>query len=148
MSSRIPYFDFLRGVAILMVIGIHSYHEVPFDTIGNVFSNVIRQILNCSVPLFLAISGFFIGQKKIESVYDFVSFLRKQIPRVYIPLLVWSAPIIIYKIASGDNWSVAILKGMVGSAFGPYYFVILIIQLYILHPLIVRATNNKMGGVF
>jgi surface polysaccharide O-acyltransferase-like enzyme len=38
MKERIGYFDFLRGIAILVVIGIHSYYVVPFDSAINVMS--------------------------------------------------------------------------------------------------------------
>ena len=52
MKERIAYFDFLRGLAIMMVVGIHTY------TLGE-DSTVVRQILNTAVPLFIAISGYF-----------------------------------------------------------------------------------------
>ena len=39
------YFDFLRGLAIMMVVGIHTY------TLGE-DSTVVRQLLNTAVPLF------------------------------------------------------------------------------------------------
>lgn len=51
-KSRNTYFDFLRGVAIIMVIAIHTYHKAE-DSVA------FRQILNAAVPLFIAISGFF-----------------------------------------------------------------------------------------
>lgn len=51
MKSRMAYFDFLRGLAIIMVVGIHTY------TLGE-DSMVVMQLLNAAVPLFIAISGF------------------------------------------------------------------------------------------
>lgn len=146
MKERITYFDFLRGVAILMVIGIHSYYVVPFDSLGNMLRNSMREMINCAVPLFLAISGYFIGKKQINTIYDYYAFIKKQVPRVYIPLLLWSTPSVILWILSGKIWLLAILQGMICAAFGPYYFILLIIQLYFLHPLIVRAVNCRMGG--
>ena len=58
MKERIAYFDFLRGLAIMMVVGIHTY------TLGE-DSTVVRQLLNAAVPLFIAISGYFLSQKKM-----------------------------------------------------------------------------------
>ena len=46
--KRNTYFDFMRGLAIMMVVGIHTY------TLGK-DSTVVRQLLNTVVPLFIAI---------------------------------------------------------------------------------------------
>ena len=32
MSQRVEYYDFLRGVAILMVVGIHTFVSYPIET--------------------------------------------------------------------------------------------------------------------
>ena len=67
---RLSYFDFLRGIAILMVISIHTFDN------GMVLPDVIlRNIMNCAVPIFLAISGYFLG-KKLETV-SYKDFLCK-----------------------------------------------------------------------
>lgn len=146
MKERITYFDFLRGIAILMVIGIHSYYVVPFDTWGNIARINNRELINFAVPLFLAISGYFIGKKRIEAYSDYWQFVKKQIPRVYVPLLIWSAPTVAMWMANGKFWIVAILQGMICAAFGPYYFILLIMQLYLLHPVIAKAADSKLGG--
>lgn len=66
MTNRNLYFDFLRGVAIIMVIGIHCY------TIDN--NILFRQVLNAAVPLFIAVSGFFLSQKVIKDRDQYVVF--------------------------------------------------------------------------
>jgi peptidoglycan/LPS O-acetylase OafA/YrhL len=66
MKDRITYFDFLRGLAILMVMGIHSYSMVPFDSIANALRINMRELLNFAVPLFLAISGFLLAKRKLR----------------------------------------------------------------------------------
>lgn len=60
--EHITYFDFLRGVAILMVIGIHTYVAGDFNTIDGSVRIIIRQLLNCAVPIFLALSAFFLSR--------------------------------------------------------------------------------------
>jgi len=89
-----PYFDFLRGVAIIMVVGIHTCPEdlTMSDGISEFIQIVFRNTLNCAVPLFLAISGYFIARKKLDTIGDCRVFWRKQIPTVYIPCLVFSIP--------------------------------------------------------
>ncbi|MEG1897977.1 MAG: acyltransferase family protein, partial [Mucinivorans sp.] len=75
--NRIVYFDILRGVAILLVIGIHTYNGGA--DLMNVF---FRSLLNCAVPVFFAIAGFFAINNKTG--------LSQKIARVYIPTLLWS----------------------------------------------------------
>ena len=146
MKERIGYFDFLRGMAILMVIGIHSYHVVPFDSAINITRNIARELISFAVPLFLAISGYFIGCKSISDNKDYIAFVKKQIPRVYLPMLLWSLPALGLSIVMGAKTGHAILKLFSFSTFGPYYFVFLIIQFYLLHPLFMRVADSRWGG--
>lgn len=90
--QRNLYFDALRGIAILMVVAIHTFIACEFDDYQSICAISMREIFNLAVPLFLAISGFFIGRKKFESNYQIITFWKKQIPKVYIPTLFWSAP--------------------------------------------------------
>lgn len=140
-KKRETYYDFLRGIAIIFVIGIHTYVD---DTTH--ISLVIRQFLNCAVPIFLAISGYFIGKKTFTSCKDYFHFLRKQITRVYIPMLIWSLPWCILSIHYGISPLSSILMTFVGG-MSIFYFIILIMQLYILTPLI-QYVNKKtiLGG--
>ena len=101
--NRISYFDFLRGLAILMVIGIHTYIIKPFDGINNIFQIGLRECITFAVPLFLAISGFFLGKKReLNTKAGYFSFLKKQLPRVYVPALLWSMPVVALWIYQGQ----------------------------------------------
>ena len=138
-KQRDTYFDFLRGVAIILVIGIHTYVDGLMH-----FNLFLRQFLNCAVPIFLAISGYFIGRKSFDEKGSYIKFLGKQITRVYVPMLFWSIPWALLSIKGGcDPW-MAMLKTFFGE-MSIFYFVILIIQYYILTPIIQKA-NIKIGG--
>lgn len=140
MKERIAYFDFLRGLAIMMVVGIHTY------TLGE-DSTVVRQLLNTAVPLFIAISGYFLSQKKMEKKDDYLSFLKKQLPKVYLPVLVWSLPLYALALYSGSS----IIKQtilLLGCGISIYYFVAFIMQCYVVLPVINNCiSRNKRGGV-
>lgn len=92
MSQRIEYYDFLRGIAIIMVVGIHTFVPYPIEATTGCTSAIVRQILNCAVPIFLALSGLFCGKKLLDNKQTRISFWKKQIPKVYIPALIWSLP--------------------------------------------------------
>ena len=96
-SNRIEYFDFLRGMAIIFVIAIHSF--TPFllsesNTVNYHLGIIWRQIIGCAVPIFLTISGYFMSNKDVNTQSKYSLFIKKQIPRVYIPMLVWSLPLL------------------------------------------------------
>ena len=138
--QRDSYFDFWRGIAIIMVIGIHTYSD------GFMHMNlVLRQFLNCAVPIFLAISGYFIGRKSFLEKGSYVSFLKKQVPRVYEPMLVWSIPWMVFAIHGGQQPLMALLRTFVGD-MSIFYFIILIIQYYALTPVIQKANMTIRGG--
>ena len=46
--SRVKYFEAWRGIAILMVIAIHTYNNTDVSA-----GLAIRQLFNCAVPVFL-----------------------------------------------------------------------------------------------
>ena len=141
-KDRILWFDFLRGVAILMVVCIHTFAStVQQGPLADDITVLLRQVLNCAVPLFLAISGYFIAKKQVG--HSYVQFWKHQIPKVYVPTLIWSLPYLALYIWQGHDW----LKGIVifiVCGFSVYYFIALIIQYYILLPLL---QNIKQGGV-
>lgn len=141
MKERIAYFDFLRGLAIMMVVGIHTY------TLGK-DSTVVRQLLNTAVPLFIAISGYFLSQKKMENKDDYLFFLKKQLPKVYLPVLVWSLPLYALALYSGSS----IVKQtilLLGCGLSIYYFIAFIMQCYVVFPVINNCIsgNKRKGGV-
>lgn len=139
MKIRIVYFDFLRGLTILMVIAIHTFSIVDLTSDSN-FEIFLRQILNCAVPIFLAISGFFIS--KGNKVGTYCAFLKHQIPRIYIPCLLWSVPyLLLYLNHNGDVFKA--LFYFIFCGFSIYYFIALIIQYYILFPVLIKL---KSGG--
>lgn len=64
---RIHYFDFLRGLAVLMVVAIHTNPTFGYDSFHDATKVAVRQLLNSAVPLFFAISGYFLASKCLSS---------------------------------------------------------------------------------
>lgn len=145
MSKRIGYFDVLRGIAIICVVAIHA------STLGLQFSNnsfnfhftlLSRQILNVSVPLFIVISGYFLANKNVSNLHDYFDFIKKQIQKIYIPFFVWSSVwfiigILIFK----KSIFYEFFNLITFQSHGTYYFIALIIQYYILLPILKHLAN-------
>lgn len=147
-SSHNPYFDFLRGIAIIMVVGIHTYPgSLSLHGSATEFTAVIAiNFFNCAVPLFLAISGYFIAKKNLASIDDCKEFWKRQISTVYIPCLIFSLPWFTLSCLSTDSiWGgVKLLINYFLCGYSVYYFILLIIECYLLAPLLVKH-NSKTG---
>lgn len=127
-----------------MVVGIHCYNPESREQI-HLF---VRNLLNCAVPLFLAISGFFNGKKDLSTSKSHMEFLRFQIPRVYIPMLVWSVPLAYFNLRGGHSILSTSVNFLLGG-LGVFYFIALIIQYYMLLPMMQKVLNRTgLGGVF
>lgn len=147
-TQRIEYYDFLRGIAIIMVVGIHTFVAMSVDTAGGFVNGAIRQLLNCAVPVFLALSGLFCAKKSLDTWQSRLIFWKKQIPKVYIPTLTWSLPYFIlasaYKISGGGQHITYQIVALAVCGYSIYYFIALIIQYYLLLPLLQRYRKSMM----
>lgn len=146
MSDRNNYFDLLRGIAILMVIGIHTF-DPPINGCVDGFDLgvLVRQTLNVAVPLFLALSDFFLYRKPLNTKERVAIFWKKQIPKNYIPVLIWSLPLFALDILGAKSILSSVLK-LIICGYSIYYFVALIIQYYMLLPVLQRVKLNGRGG--
>lgn len=145
LKRRDTSFDVLRGMSILLVIYIHvstiGLRHNP-DGANFYLTIVLRQMANFAVPLFFFVSGYFLSRKTFTSNKDYFSFLLKQIPRVVIPLIVWS---IIYSIVNGLTIKSTLLRIFTFTASFHFYFIFAICQFYVLLPLIKRFLVNRNG---
>lgn len=146
-KQRVEYYDFFKGIAIIMVVGVHTFHTEPLDTISGFCSLFVRQLLNCAVPIFLASSGYFCGKKLLNTKENRIKFWKKQICKIYIPTIIWSIPFFIIGTNFNDISLKNIARGVIlllicGYSF--YYFIALIIQFYLLLPILQKYKSLMM----
>ncbi|MFD0912559.1 acyltransferase [Methylophilus luteus] len=146
MSERIDYFDVLRGLAIIGVVTIHvsgSATQVMHAASDHYLNIFWRNFWNFSVPLFIAISGYFLAKKTFSKNGDYLNFLSKQVPKVYWPFLFWSFICFLLAVATKAPVSSELIKLLTFQSSGPYYFIALIIQYYLLLPILKHLANLK-----
>ncbi|RXG21696.1 acyltransferase [Leeuwenhoekiella marinoflava] len=146
MKDRIIYYDLLRGLAIIAVISIHSTGiGYTFDNSSLNFNITViwRQLINFAVPLFIAISGFFLANKKVDSKKSYLQFIKKQVPRVLIPYLLWSVVYLGIAYLRGTPLLSLIYRLVTFSSSVPFYFILLIIEYYLLLPLLQKLGTSK-----
>lgn len=125
---RISYFDFLRGLAIILVVFIHCMGLCYTYSNIDAFAIVVRNMMNVAVPLFFAISGYFLSAKEMK-YGGYAKFLKKQIPRVYVPVLFCS--LVYFFLDTTKVVSVSAILKIFSCSYGVYYFVAVIIQCYL-----------------
>ena len=157
-------FLYLNGIAILSVILFHASgwgftamfpwaHRYmvsgadPYLNIGSVSYYVLRiieQLVMFSIPIFLFVSGYFVafntGKHKTiawKSILNRIKFL-------VIPYLVWTCIFLVLNFLEGKRPGVSDLLRifLTGSITPAYYFVILLIQFYLISPFLVPIAKN------
>ena len=142
--SYVPYFDFLKGIAILLVIAIHTYDiSGAKEGIAGDINLLLRQIIQCAVPIFVAVSGYFV----VKSRGPYISYLKQRVLKIYVPALVWSLPYLIE--AFGKGYRLLPILGIYFiCGFSIYYFIALIMQFYVISPVLCKYFSNRGGGIF
>lgn len=152
-NHRIFYLDFIRVIAILLVIFIHVS---AIDTTLNVgtgqwqITKILNYLAHISVPIFFMISGsLLLNSKKTTSL----SYTWKQrIPRVVIPLVLWSiiSPIVvgIYAHSLSLHNVLSAVKTILYQPTSPtLWFMYPLVGIYILSPVIKTFVQNATNGM-
>lgn len=152
-NNRDIFFDALRGITIIAVVAIHTINsnflwKYP-DIENRDFLGIIvyRQLFLFAVPMFLFISGYWLSQKNIRTLNDYKNFLTKRLTRILIPYLFWSVLFLGYSVLRTHKFDSLeiIYKLLTGGATIPYYFIILLAQLYVLTPVLQYIIRKSYG---
>ncbi|KLK87179.1 hypothetical protein SZ63_11270 [Methanoculleus sediminis] len=154
MDNKVRYFDeinFLRAFAILAVISIHvSAYFTRMDAInglGALYMS-IDVLSHFAVPLFIVLSGFVLYNKYSDDI-DIKWFYKKRLKSVLPQYLIFST----FYLAATYTGSIVlarpvnldlphiIYRYLTGGCFYHLWFFVLIIQLYLLYPAILRLYN-------
>jgi surface polysaccharide O-acyltransferase-like enzyme len=150
--ERIQYLDMLRVFAMLSVVFLHTAAgDLRADYGSSVwhFSNALTSLMSTSVPLFFMISGAVLldTPKTLSVGYT----LKRRVPRVLVPFLVWSLFAIAYYAAVGwgfggaANWtaSLSTLKNLPAQPTAVHlWFMYALIPLYLLSPIVKRLADS------
>lgn len=143
---------FLRVIATIAVIAIHTTSLAMTDSFLGYYGN---QLARFSVPMFLILSGFLLFQSDLYSHYlPIPQFYRKRFRRILLPYLLWTIfySLVLHYYFNGLHNANMILPDLIrhiflGNGFTHLYFVVIIIQLYLIYPLI-RSGFQARPGLF
>lgn len=138
---RIYELDYMRAVAMLGVLGIHTGAFAVADPHVNIHFFLLTDILTrFSVPMFFFISAFglFLSQNPLKP-FNYAAFLKRRINVVLIPYIIWSLLYMLHQNLVGEfpvafNINDTIYALFFG--FGGYhlYFLVILLWFYALMP--------------
>lgn len=148
-NKRILYIDILNILAILAVIALH--HNGIAHTFKNTIAWKTSLFAEClfywAVPLFLMLTGATLMTYRKK--YDTKTFFKKRITKTFIPFLVWSCFMILWRIVLGDlkveDFSIHYVLNLflTNQSQSVYYFMYLIFGVYLTLPLISHLADSK-----
>lgn len=138
MRKRIVYFDYLRFIACLAVIGIHVAGKGTYLLGNNINSNpvifslaaTIDSCLRFAVPIFFMLGGALAFSK---SKMDIKEFYQQRAKRILIPLVFWG---LFYSFVFNRDWPIVehFKQVLLGNAFYHLWFLYAMIGLYLVTP--------------
>lgn len=152
-NNKLGEIEWIRAICCILVIIIHVTAEfwTSFSkgSIQYKFIILLNTISQFAVPCFIFISGFVLYYVYHNREYKALDFYKKRMFKIVIPYLVWSS---IYIITRYVYYNISInLKDiakdiLIGRASSHLYFMVLIIQFYLVFPLclkIYQKINNR-----
>jgi surface polysaccharide O-acyltransferase-like enzyme len=142
MNQRLREFDFIRVTAAISVIAIHI--TAPYSQ-NSILGHFWNQLMRYAVPMFIIISGLLLYYSSSMKAFSYTQFLSKRFKKILFPYILWT---IIYFIFKNRSVLLALLKRwdehalilsknlLLGTGYPHLYFVIIILQLYLLFPII------------
>jgi surface polysaccharide O-acyltransferase-like enzyme len=146
--------DYMRVIACFAVMIVHISATGVTEYIHGSFPNIVMTLLNRSfkftTPIFIFLSGVtgFYGYRNKE--FNYFEFIGKRLNKVLIPYLVWCAIYYFVYIRLGYySFNVKFFLKSIAQGTMSYhlYFVIIIIQLYLLGPIfynLVKKSKNRI----
>lgn len=120
-----------------------AYH--PMGSASYLGLRAIEQLVVVAIPAFMFVSGYFISVAAGRSEPLKWKVVGARVQSLLIPYFIWSVLVLVLRAAEGHLFSVSdYLKLLAtGGANPAYYYVILLIQFYLLGPLLVPLARKR-----
>ncbi len=146
--AYLPYIHNLRGLAILIIVGLHCQLAFPWGG-GDLPRAICSAILENGTILFVFIAGF-LFQHLYQNYFDYGKYLKTKFKYIILPYICVSILPIIDKLFLDDSISIwlpsqlndssDIVKAgymiLTGKHFGPFWFIPMITMFYLVSPLL------------
>jgi surface polysaccharide O-acyltransferase-like enzyme len=135
--------DYLRGAACLMVVMIHTtsrYLVEPGREAYRLLFSGLNTFAGSAVALFIFISGAALTLRYHQKALNYGTFLRRRMNKILLPYLFWA---FFYLLAVNRGmWikdgPLSLGAALLGFSMYHLYYIVIILQLYLLFPLLLR----------
>lgn len=139
----------VRGICIICVVMIHCPDASEYGIKSMEFWSwmAIRQIIDFAVAVFIFMSGFFVNVDLCENNY--LSYVKSRVGRLLVPYIIWSLFYTMIKLLTDISKSESvelikiILRLLTGRAAKPFYYIIVLLQLMILTPYLIKIIKKN-----
>lgn len=148
-KNNLRELDYMRVIACISVVLVHittiGVTDYPKGSIANITMIIFNKSLLFVTPLFIFISGVTSFYGKDFDNFNYFSFLRRKLDKILVPYLFWCVIYYISNIARGLYTfdMVYFIKAVIAGGLSyHFYFIVIIVQLYILAPVFYRLIKN------
>jgi surface polysaccharide O-acyltransferase-like enzyme len=142
MKQRMREMDYIRAISALSIIMIHVSGVYTAASRG---AYAMNQLVRFAVPVFILISGLLLSLSGYEfaGISGYLGFIKRRMQKIFIPYVLWSILYILFKMRDdlspiwhdpGSFLADTGKKLLYGTAHVHLYFIIIILQLYLLYP--------------
>lgn len=146
---------YIRAIAALGIFIIHGSGGFalysPFNSKAMHIGILLNQFFRFGTPVFMIISGLVLFYNYSDKAkFNTVMFFKKKIIYVVIPYILWSVGYVLfrtymYSLSVDKDMIITALRNLLnGKNFPHLYFIILIIQFYLLFPIMLRTIVKLM----
>lgn len=140
LTARDGFFQAVRGLCIVAVVLIHiPPAEAGSEMFGYWLS--FRQIVSFPVAVFIFLAGYFVAPEKVGER----GWMAARLRRVGIPYLVWTVGAVGLKTVVSGNIPTGgeLLRALATGGHFHLYYLVVLLQLTLLTPLLVRAAERR-----
>ncbi len=147
VKERLVFFDILKGLAILAVIWIHVtffFKHTEGLINNNNFINIANNLARFAISFFFICSGILLNPLKKS---EWKNFYKRKVARIFVPYFLVSSFLFLAYPVSLKEFFLQLVRG---EAAIPFYFVIVLLQMYLLYPLLQKWRYKKwfLSGSF
>lgn len=156
-KERIPQLDIFRAISIFAVVAIHATSRTLAETLNTPLFHpflFINKFSQFAVPSFVFLSGFVLFYNYIDRPLTgrtLGKFYSRRLIYILVPYAIFTLLYFVLRLYAGNQWSLPpqemaakIAKyALTGTAYTHLYYVIIIIQFYVLFPLLLWALQKS-----
>lgn len=150
MRKKLGEISSFETILCLFVVMIHvlsdSISGYPKGSIPSAVSFIVARCLTFSVPAFIMSSGIKFAHTFTEGNFSYTAFLKRRITKIYIPYLIISVVYYLYFVFHRHYFDFdLIVLGRhlgLGTIAAPFYFIIIIMQFYLIAPITLTFCKN------